>query len=140
MSNDEIFKPVFEEIFGKRPVSNVSKIGDARKKKEAEVQVYECGTEDCGRQDWRMHDDWALVCNGCDTPSFGTWYVPDVRTGEAKHRNVRKKMLRTINKEGYVCGYCSNMTFHMQADGRLTCFRCKKECLPQFYFPSLGTG
>ena len=115
-------------------MAGITNIEDARKK--AQGQVYSCGVEDCGRQDWRLHDTYALVCNGCDSPSSATWFIPGISSKKnTKLRAPRKKMLRTIKKEGYVCGYCSNITFHMHETGILTCFRCKKEALFRFYFP-----
>ncbi len=121
-------------------MGDVVSLNNRRKEKEEEkpVQVYKCNADDCGRQDWRIHDTFALVCNGCDIPSTASWYVPEIRTCEAEFRLPRKKMLRTVKKEGYVCGYCSNITFHMQSDGRLTCFRCKKEAAIRFFFPEVG--
>lgn len=123
-------------------MSDIVAINDYKKKKEEEtvVQVYQCMTDDCGRQDWRIHDTYALVCNGCDIPSSAMWFVPDKRTGDFECRLPRKKFLRTIEKEGYVCGYCSNITFHMQNDGKLTCFRCRKETALNFFFPELSAA
>lgn len=128
-------------MYGREKVGKVSSIEKARKKAEVKaevkVQVYQCMTPDCGRQDWRMHDDFAMVCNGCDCPSSGVWFIP-VNNKCTVLRTPRKKFMRSVGRDGYVCGYCSNITFHMYEDGKITCFRCKEECFIRFYFPQEG--
>jgi ribosomal protein L37AE/L43A len=118
-------------------MSGVTKIDEARDKKQHDIKVWQCGYEDCGRQDHRLQASGIVVCNGCNRNSAAVWYPPVPKKGDTI-RVPRVKRLRAIGVEGLVCGYCSNITFHMQADETFSCFRCHKPNLVKFYFPGQG--
>ena len=130
-------KETRREKVKENPVSDLSKY---RKLKRKEIKAWACGILDCGRQDWVLREGGVIRCNGCNSYSPGTWFIPDIRTGETEIRRPRMKKIRSLDVDGAVCGYCSSILFHMMEDGTINCYRCRRPNLARFFFPNQGTS
>lgn len=113
---------------------SISSISQARERKADAVNhsVYSCGK--CQEQATLLLPDNAIMCGRrkpevCNARMAADWYEPTNAKSKGKHPRPRIRKVEGV--EYYACGRCFFAFFHMQSDGRLTCYRegCKTTAL-----------